>query len=88
MAARKDSINMRTTNEEKLFLQKASEIAGFSNLTNFIMTAARREAVRIVSDQSTTYVSSADWELANKLISNPPEPNEHLKKLLSEKDGK
>ncbi len=85
MKARKDNITMRTTNEEKIFLQKASEIAGFSNLTNFIMTVARKEAMRIVSDQATTYVSPADWNLANDLIANPPEPNDHLKKLLSKK---
>jgi len=86
MNARKANINMRTNEQDKQFLQKASEIAGFSNLTNFIMTAAKREALRIISEQATTFVSPRDWELINQLISNPPEPNVHLKKLLSDKD--
>ena len=87
MKARKSNINMRATEEEKHFLQKASEIAGFSNLTNFIMTAARKEAMKVISDQSTTYVSPADWELIHKLMANPPEPNEYLKKLLSDREA-
>ncbi len=87
MRARKDNITMRATHEDKLFLQKASEIAGFSNLTNFIMTIARKEAMRIISDQSTTYVSPADWSLINDMLSNPPQPNAKLKKLMAKKHG-
>lgn len=87
MKARKSTINMRASKQEKDFLQKASEIAGFSNLTNFIMTAARKEAIKVITDQSTTYVSLVDWELIHKMMANPPEPNEELKKLLSEKEA-
>lgn len=76
---------MRTTMQEKLFLQNAAELAGFSNLTNFIMTAARKEAIRILSDNNTTYTTAKDWDQINKLIANPPEPNKKLKKLLSGK---
>ncbi len=88
MSARKDNITMRTTHEDKLFLQNASELAGFSNLTNFIMTSARKEALRIINDQSTTYVSPADWNLINDMLSNPPTPNTKLKKLMAKKRGK
>lgn len=81
-AIRSITINMRTTTQEKSFLQKAAELAGFSNLTNFMMTAARKEAVRILSDMNTTYLSAQDWELINRLLSSQPEPNERLKQLL------
>lgn len=87
MRARKDNITMRTTHEDKIFLQKASEIAGFSNLTNFIMTVARKEAMKIISDQSTTYVTPSDWGLINELLANPPKPNAKLKKLMAKKRG-
>lgn len=87
MRARKENITMRASHEDKLYLQKASEIAGFSNLTNFIMTAARKEANRIISDQATTYVSPADWRLVNDMISHPPEPNTKLKKLMAKRRG-
>lgn len=83
---RKANINMRSTAQEKLFLEKAAERAGFSNLTNFMMTAARKEAFRILNDINTTYISSNDLEVVNKLLSNPPEPNEQLKALLSKKE--
>lgn len=85
-AARNINLNMRTTKQEKLFLQKASVLAGFSNLTNFVMTAARKEALRILNDINSTYLSSEDWDMVNNLISNPPEPNKRLKELLANKE--
>ncbi len=80
---RKTNINMRATEQEKLLLEKAANLAGFSNLTNFIMTAARKEAFRIINDINTIHLSSQDWDSVVNLLSNPPEPNQELKKLLS-----
>lgn len=85
-SVRTTNLNMRTTPQEKSFLQNAAELAGFSNLTNFIMTAARKEAIRILSDTNTTYLSANDWDQVSKLITNPPEPNQKLKDLLSRKE--
>lgn len=82
---RTSTIAMRTTDIEKDFLQKASELAGFSNLTNFILTVARREASHILNDTNTTYLSQRDWKKAADLIENPPEPNEKLKALLAKR---
>jgi uncharacterized protein (DUF1778 family) len=76
------NINVRSTEEEKAMLLKAAELAGFSNLTNFIMTSARKEASRILSDIHTTYLSARDWEQVNDLINNPPPPNQKLKDLF------
>ena len=78
---------MRTTPPEKTLLLKAAELAGFSNLTNFIMTAARREANKIISDTHATYVTNQDWALVNTLVANPPKPNKRLKQLLAKKKG-
>ena len=83
---RKANITMRTTEKEKHYLQAAAEIAGYSNLTNFIMTTARREANRILSDINTTYVSARDWHTITDLLENPPEPNQALIDLLSRED--
>jgi len=81
-ALRVVTLNMRATAEEKSFFQKAAELAGFSNLTNFIMTAVRKEANRVLSDTHTSYVSAPDWELVNNLVSHPPRPNKKIKKLM------
>lgn len=85
-AIRHSVINMRTTEDEKSLLQKAADFAGFSNLTNFIMTVARREAHRLLSDYHTTYLSAQDWEQVNQLMANPPKANAKLKKLLKEEN--
>ncbi len=85
--ARCININMRSTEQEKLLLQKAAELAGFSNLTNFIMTAARKEATRVLSDMHVSYIPARAWQEATTLIENPPEPNQALKKLLNKKDA-
>ena len=79
------NINMRATAQEKLFLQKAAELAGFTNLTNFILTIARKEATKILSDTSSTYLTAKDWELVNALIAHPEKPNKKLKALLTKK---
>lgn len=85
-ANRNSLINMRTTEIEKEFLQKAAEIAGYSNLTNFIMTAARKEAANVLNEVNTTYLSRKDWDKVVDLLNQPPEPNAYLKKLLDEKE--
>lgn len=80
------TINMRTTPNEKQRLQLAAELAGFSNLTNFIMTTMRREVNTIMKEFNTTYLSAQDWQKVNEVIENPPEPNEELIKLLKDSD--
>lgn len=82
---RKAIINIRATEQDKIFLQDIAQAAGYSNLTNFIITAAKKEAYRILNDMDTTYVSEKDWKAINELIANPPEANDYLKQLLSEK---
>lgn len=76
-------INMRTSAIDKEFLQKASEMAGYSNLTNFILTAARKEALQVLNATNTTYLSDRDWSKVTELLEHPPEPSEKLKKLMS-----
>lgn len=83
---RTSTIAMRTTHVEKDFLLKASELAGFSNLTNFILTAARKEAVHVLNDMHATHLSQRDWNKVVDLIENPPEPNEALKDLLAKRE--
>jgi len=84
---RTSTIAMRTTNTEKDFLQKAAELAGFTNLTNFILTAARKEAMLVLNDTNTTFVSQRDWNKVAELLQNPPEPNDKLKALLAEREN-
>lgn len=86
MFMRKSIITMRTTDKEKEDLQRAASLAGFSNLTNFMMTAARKEANRILSDLHTTYVSPQDWQMITEALESPPEPNAALINLLRADD--
>lgn len=79
---RQANINMRVSEQEKTLLQYAAEVAGFRNLTNFIMTLARREAVRVLNDANTSYLSAEAFSKVNDLIAEPPEPNDELKRLM------
>jgi len=85
-ALRTVTINMRTTVQEKSFLQNAAEIAGFSNLTNFVMTTVRREAQLLLKDKQSTYLEPEDWQLVNDLLANPPAPNQKLINLMNKKN--
>jgi uncharacterized protein (DUF1778 family) len=83
--SRTNTINMRASGQEKALLQRAAEIAGFSNLTNFIMTAARQEATRVLSDSNVSYLSGKDFDRVNNLLAEPPLPNVALSDLLGQK---
>lgn len=76
-------INMRTTERDKFMFKQAAEYAGFSNLTNFIMTTIRKEANRILSENNVTYLNAEAWDKLQQILENPPEPNGALKELLN-----
>ncbi len=75
-------IQLRASDEEKTLLKLASELAGFRNLTNFIMKTMINESRRVLKDHCSHTLSARDSEIIINSLLNPPEPNEKLKKLL------
>lgn len=80
-----ERINMRASKEEKSLLESASELAGFRDLTTFIMTTMRRESMRLINEHGAQYLSDRDRDIILNLLASPPKPNENLRKLLKQK---
>jgi uncharacterized protein (DUF1778 family) len=80
-----ERIQIRASDEEKSLLRLACEIAGFRNLTNFIMKTMINESRRVLREHGSRTLSARDSEMVIKSLMNPPKPNEKLKFLLKNK---
>jgi len=76
-----DRINLRTSTDEKSLFQRACELAGFRDLTTFIVTTMRRESVKLVKE-NTQFLSSRDRDIVLEALVNPPKANKHLQELM------
>jgi uncharacterized protein (DUF1778 family) len=47
-----ERINLRASRSEKSLLKSASELAGFRDLTTFIMTTMRRESLKLIGERA------------------------------------
>lgn len=76
-----DRINLRTSTDEKSLFQRACELAGFRDLTTFIVTTMRRESLKLLKD-STQLLSERDRDIVLDALASPPKPNKHLQALM------
>lgn len=64
--------------DQKNFFERAAQLAGFKNLTEFVFSAAQEKAETIVMNHETLLASQRDREVFFEALMNPPEPNEKL----------
>lgn len=81
-------VQIRTTLEQKIFLENAAHRCGFKNLSEFMRVSAYEKAKRDLKEfpdikQSTTQLSEADSKIIVNSFLNAAEPNELLKSLFS-----
>ena len=76
-----DRINLRTSTDEKSLFQRACELAGFRDLTTFIVTTMRRESLRLLKE-NTQLLSVRDRDTVLDALANPPKANKHLQELV------
>lgn len=78
-------INMRTNPQTKYYLELAAFLGGFNSLTNFLLDAAESRAESILEEFEAEgqVLSDRDREQILKMLSNAPEPNDRLKKLIA-----
>jgi uncharacterized protein (DUF1778 family) len=73
--------NARLSKEQKEFFEYAAELAGFRTLTEFVIQATQKSAYEVVEKHNKILATEKDKEVFARLILNPPEPSESLKKL-------
>lgn len=64
--------------DQKNFFERAAQLAGFKNLTEFVFSTVQEKAETIVMNHETLLASDRDKEIFFNAIMNPPEPNDEL----------
>lgn len=77
----RDQINLRASSDQRSIIDRAAELSGLTR-TDFILTAAVREAEHVIVDRAIIRVSDDAFHQILELIDNPPPPNEELITLL------
>ena len=71
---------LRLSREERLYFEKASQIAGYKTLSSFVVSAVREFASKIIREKERILTSQKDKEIFFNAILSDVEPNEKLKK--------
>jgi len=70
---------LRLSAEDRLFFEKASMIGGYKTLSSFVLSAIRKQAKKIISDNEQILASQKDKEIFFNAILSNVEPSEKLK---------
>lgn len=74
----------RLSKEQKVFFERAAQLGGYRNLTDFVVMAVQEKAKEIISECERVIASKKDSEIFFDAISNPIPPNEALTKAAKE----
>ena len=81
--AKKDTlINMRVHSSIRDFIDQAANSIG-KDRSDFMLEAACEKAQEILMDRTEFLLDDTQWEAFNKILDNPPKPNEKLLALLA-----
>ena len=82
-AADMTRFDARLTKEQKELFEYAAEITGSRSLTEFVISAAQKEADKVIEKNQLKLVASKrDQEIFFEALMNPAQPNAALKKAL------
>lgn len=77
-------INMRVHSSTRDFIDKAAKSIG-KDRSDFMLEAAYEKAQEILLDRREFFLDNAQWEAFNRILDNPPKPNDKLLALLATK---
>ena len=75
-------INMRIHSGMRDFIDQAAKTLG-KDRSDFVLEAAYEKAQEVLIDNTHQVMNEEQWQAFNKLLDEPPEINEKLKKLLN-----
>ena len=84
MATSIDRIDIRISKENKDLIKYAAEISGFKTVSEFIVSLAKKEAKRIIEEETKLIKSIEDKTKFVEALLNPPAPNKALKSALEQ----
>ena len=87
MATATAQIHLRTPPQTKSLLQLAADLAGASNLTDYVLRAAVERAQADLINQQTFVLKKAQWTEFSRRLDSAPRKLPRLRKLLTEPDA-
>ncbi len=75
-------MNLRLQPEQKATLVRAAALRN-TDLTNFVLQPALREAQKVIEEAEHITLSERDSLMVLKLLENPPAPNARLRKAIA-----
>ena len=76
--AKQERLEARISASQKKLFQKAASLEG-RTLTDFIISAVKEVALRILQERQVIRLTAKDQESFVKALLNPPEPHRRLK---------
>lgn len=73
-----ERIDCRVTSDSKSLFARAAKLAG-TNLTSFVIEAARERAIRIIDEHERLVLNNEARDVFMNALSNPPAPNAALR---------
>jgi uncharacterized protein (DUF1778 family) len=83
--SRRDAvINLRLSTKWRDLIDRAAAVVGKTR-SEFVLESARKHAVDVLLDQHLFSLSGDQFEEFLRVLDQPPEPNDRLKRLLASK---
>src|SRR5690606_4197020 len=73
-------LELRLTKHQKDFINKASKVSGFKNISDSVLQIAINDSRKVIRDQQLFELSERDRVTFMETLENPPEPGKRLKK--------
>jgi uncharacterized protein (DUF1778 family) len=74
-------INMRISKKKHEEIKAAAQLAE-QDVTTFMIDAAMEKAEKLISNSNVIKITAVEALSLEKMLKNPPQPNEHLKALM------
>lgn len=81
-ALKKQRIDLRLTDDDKSIIEEAAAMSNQS-ITQFMVSSASERAVKVIEQHRRLVLSEESWNLVMDVISNPPAPNDKLKRAAN-----
>ncbi|EFB2343655.1 DUF1778 domain-containing protein (plasmid) [Escherichia coli] len=81
-ALKKQRIDLRLTDDDKSIIEEAAAMSNQS-ITQFMVSSASERAVKVIEQHRRLVLSEESWNLVMDAISNPPVPNDKLKRAAN-----
>jgi len=78
-ALKKQRIDLRLTDDDKRMIEEAAAMSN-QTMTQFMVASASERAAEIIEQHRRLLLNEESWNLVMDAISNPPAPNERLKR--------